>query len=141
VKRHDRAARVAELTGSQLLITREVRPERMPLWINASAAVLVTSQSEGFGMAALEALACRVPVLSTPVGAAPLLAGSVPGCLVAPFEASAWARAASAHLDDADPRVDPGPMPLLFSAERMAERVLAAYEGIAAAAGITRTAG
>ncbi|MBM3667980.1 MAG: glycosyltransferase family 4 protein [Actinobacteria bacterium] len=130
VKRHDRASEVARLAGAELLVTREVEPERMPLWINAAAAVLVTSDSEGFGLAALEALACGVPLLSTPVGVAPLVAGSVPGCLVTPFEATSWARAAEAHLDSGDPRVDGGPAPELFSAERMGERVLAAYRGL-----------
>jgi teichuronic acid biosynthesis glycosyltransferase TuaC len=133
VKRHDRAEQVARLAGAELLVTREVSPEDMPLWVNASAAVLVTSESEGFGLAPLEALACGVPVLSTPVGAAPVMAGAVEGCLVAPFEPESWAGVARAHLDEGDPRVEPGPMPALFSAERMAERVLAAYRGLAPA--------
>ena len=48
----------------------------MSTWMNAADAVVVTSDYEGFGMAAIEALACDVPVLSTPVGVAPyLLAG------------------------------------------------------------------
>jgi glycosyltransferase involved in cell wall biosynthesis len=130
VKRHDRAAQVAELTGAELLTTSEVDPEEMPFWINACAAVLVSSESEGFGLAALEALACGVPLLSTPVGVAPLVAGSVEGCMVAPFDAPTWARLAKAHLDAPDPRIDGGPMPGAFSAPRMAERVLTAYEGI-----------
>jgi teichuronic acid biosynthesis glycosyltransferase TuaC len=132
VKRHDRATEVARLAGAELLSTTEVDPEQMPLWINAAAAVLVTSDNEGFGLAGLEALACRVPLLSTPVGAAPLVAGSVDGCLIAPFDAVAWARVASDHLDAADARVEGGPMPALFSAGRMAERVLAAYRGVLA---------
>lgn len=134
VKRHDRAEDVARRAGAELLVTREVPPEEMPLWVNAAAAVLVTSESEGFGLAPLEALACRVPVLSTPVGVAPLVAGSVDGCLVAPFQPGQWSDLARSHLDDEDPRVDPGPMPALFSAQRMAERVIAAYRGIAHAA-------
>lgn len=132
VKRHDRAAEVAAAAGAELLVTREVAPEEMPLWVNAAAAVLVTSESEGFGLAALEALACGVPVLSTPVGIAPLAAGSVPGCLVAGFDAGAWAAVAKGHLDAADPRVDGGPIPAAFSAERMAERVVEAYRVMAA---------
>ena len=34
-------------------------PSGCPLWVNAASAVLVTSENEGFGLAALEALACR----------------------------------------------------------------------------------
>jgi teichuronic acid biosynthesis glycosyltransferase TuaC len=130
VKRHDRAAEVARIAGAELLTAVEVDPERMPLHYNAASAVLVTSDSEGFGLAAIEALACGVPVLSTPVGVAPLVAGSVEGCLVAPFEADAWAAVAKAHLDAPDARTDGGPMPAAFSADRMAERALAAYEAV-----------
>ena len=140
VKRHDRAQRVAELAGAELLVTREVDPEQMPDWVNAAAAVLVTSESEGFGLAPLEALSCRVPVLSTPVGAAPLVASGVEGCLVAPFEAEAWARFAAAHLDLEDPRTESAGMAPAFSAERMAERVLVAYGGLSQTADTAATA-
>ena len=67
-KRHDRAAELAAACGAELLTGGSIEPERMPTWINAANAVLVTSDYEGFGMAAVEALACDVPVLSTPVG-------------------------------------------------------------------------
>ena len=63
----------------------------MPLWLNAANAVLVTSDYEGFGMAAVEALACEVPVLSTAVGIAPYALGGIEGCLCAPFEPEPWA--------------------------------------------------
>jgi glycosyltransferase involved in cell wall biosynthesis len=132
VKRHDRAAEVVRMAGAELLTTAEVDPEEMPFFHNASSAVLVTSENEGFGLAALEALACGVPVLSTPVGVAPLVAGAVGGCLVAPFDAAAWASVARAHVDAGEVRIDRGPMPEAFSAERMAGRVLRAYSAIAA---------
>lgn len=135
VKRHDRASEVARLSGAELLATREVEPERMPLWVNAASAVLVTSESEGFGMACLEALACGVPVLSTPVGVAPLAVGGVAGCLLAPFDAKVWAAFARDRLEAGEGRIDGGPMPAVFSAERMAERVVAAYRALAGAQG------
>ena len=59
----------------------------MPDWVNAANAVLVTSENEGFGLVAVEALACDVPVLSTPVGVAPALLRGVEGCLAEPFDA------------------------------------------------------
>ena len=133
VKRHDRAAEVARLAGAELLTAVEVAPEEMPHHYNAASAVLVTSENEGFGLATLEALACGVPVLSTPVGAAPLAAGAVDGCLVAPFDPVRWAEVARAHLHAGEARVEGGPMPAAFSAERMAARVLTAYEAIGVA--------
>ncbi len=99
----------------------------MPLWMNAANAVLVTSAYEGFGLAALEALACGVPVLSTPVGIAPHALGSVAGCLVAPFDREQWLAALRPHLQAKDPRVRGAGQAAGFSVELMAERVLVAY--------------
>jgi teichuronic acid biosynthesis glycosyltransferase TuaC len=131
VKRGDRAAEVARLAQAELLSAGEVAPEQMPDYVNASSAVLVTSESEGFGLAVLEALACRVPVLSTPVGIAPLVLDGVAGCLVDQFDAGKWADLARAHLASPDPRVGGEWGAGAFSASRMAERVLAAYQDLA----------
>ncbi|MFN2613166.1 MAG: glycosyltransferase [Solirubrobacterales bacterium] len=140
VKRADRAREVAALTGATLLTAGEIAPERMSDHINAASAVLVTSESEGFDRAVLEALACRVPVLSTPVGIAPLALAGLPGCLAESFDATRWAELAARHLDAVDPRVEGGEEAAArFSADRMAERVLAAYEGLARVSKPART--
>ena len=83
---------VAAACDAELLTGGSIEPERMPLWLNAADAVLVTSDYEGFGMAAVEALACEVPVLSTPVGIAPYALGGIDGCLCAPFDAGRLGR-------------------------------------------------
>lgn len=129
-KRHDRAAEVAAACGVDLLTGGSIEPEQMPLWINAANAVLVTSDYEGFGMAAIEALACDVPVLSTPVGIAPYAVGGVEGCHCAPFEVDAWAAVARRHLDTADPRVAGAARAAGLSAAAMAERVIEAYRAV-----------
>ena len=126
-KRHDLAAEVARRTDAELLTLGSTEPERMPDWVNAAAAVMVTSDYEGFGLAAVEALACDIPVLSTPVGVAPTLLSGVDGCLVEPFDAEAWSRVAQIHLDAADPRIAGRDRAGWFSAGLMAGRVLAAY--------------
>jgi glycosyltransferase involved in cell wall biosynthesis len=126
-KRHDRAAELARGAGAELLTGGSIEPDRMPLWVNAANAVLVTSDYEGFGLVALEALACEVPVLSTPVGIAPHTVGAVPGCLVSPFDRERWLTAVGPHLEADDPRVPGAGQAAAFSAERMAERVLIAY--------------
>jgi teichuronic acid biosynthesis glycosyltransferase TuaC len=130
-KRHDRAAALAEACGAELLTGGSIEPERMPLWLNAANAVLVTSDYEGFGMAAIEALACEVPVLSTPVGVAPYALGGLEGCLCAPFDTAVWAATAQPHLRSADPRVAGGARASSLAAPRMAERVIEAYRDIA----------
>jgi glycosyltransferase involved in cell wall biosynthesis len=129
-KRHDRAAQVAEACGAELLSGGSIEPERMPLWLNAANAVLVTSDYEGFGLAALEALACEVPVLSTPVGVAPYALAGIEGCLCAEFDVGTWSAAAQAHLDEPDPRVAGAARAASLSAARMAERAIEAYRDV-----------
>jgi teichuronic acid biosynthesis glycosyltransferase TuaC len=131
VKRHDRAAEVARLADATLLTAGEIAPEEMNDWYNAASSTLLTSDSEGFGMAVLESLACRVPVLSTPVGIGPLALDGIDGCLAAPFDARSWSELARRHIDSADPRIDAPPYEGRFSVGRMAARVQAAYEDVA----------
>jgi teichuronic acid biosynthesis glycosyltransferase TuaC len=133
-KRHDRAAELAAACAAELLVGGSIEPERMPVWMNAADAVLVTSDYEGFGMAAVEALACDVPVLSTPVGIAPYALAGVEGCLCAPFELTAWSAVAGPQLDAADPRVEGAARASTLSAARMAERLIEAYRDVAAKA-------
>ena len=124
---------MAATCGAELLTGGSIEPERMPLWINAANAVLVTSDYEGFGLAAVEALACEVPVLSTPVGIAPFALAGVEGCLCAAFDPAVWAPRRSLHLDSADPRVAGAERAASLSAARMAERAIEAYRDVAAA--------
>jgi glycosyltransferase involved in cell wall biosynthesis len=129
-KRHDRAAELARACGAELLTGGAIEPERMPLWVNAANAVLVTSDYEGFGLACVEALACDVPVLSTPVGIAPYALGGVRGALCAPFDLGVWQAAAMPLLESADPRVEGATRAATLSAGRMAERTIEAYRAV-----------
>jgi glycosyltransferase involved in cell wall biosynthesis len=139
VKRFDRAEEVARLADAQLLHGGTIDPADLPLWMNAANAVLVPSANEGFGLVAVEALACDVPVLSTPVGIAPTLLRDIDGCLAAPFAAEAWATLARAHLDASDPRVRGRARAEWFSAELLAARVLVAYRELLAESAQTAT--
>jgi glycosyltransferase involved in cell wall biosynthesis len=129
-KRHDRAAELAAACAADLLTGGSIEPERMPLWINAANAVLVTSDYEGFGMAAIEALACEVPVLSTPVGIAPYALGGIDGCLSVDFDVASWKAVARRHLEARDPRVPGAARAATLAAGPMAERVIAAYRAV-----------
>lgn len=130
-KRIDRARQLVP-PGVELLHYDNTPPERVPLYINAANAVVVTSEREGFGLAPLEALACDVPVLATDVGIAPLVLAGIDGTLCAPFDRDAWARALAPHLEQADPRVTGRARAQLFGSRRMAERVACAYAYLAA---------
>ena len=121
---------MAAASGAELLTGGAIDPDLMPLWVNAANAVLVTSDYEGFGLACVEALACDVPVLSTPVGIAPFALTGIEGTVCAPFDADAWSDAVRPHLAAPDPRVLGAARAASLSATRMAERTLAAYEGV-----------
>jgi len=125
LKRFDRAREAAGDT--RLLTMGNVAPEEVPYWINAANAVVVPSDHEGFGLAALEALACDVPVLATPVGNHPAALDGVAGALCAPYDPDVWGRVLAAALDAPDPRVEGRARAALWSAERMARRVLEAW--------------
>jgi glycosyltransferase involved in cell wall biosynthesis len=129
-KRADRAAEIAAASGAELLTGGSIDPDRMPLWINAANAVLVTSDYEGFGLTCVEALACDVPVLSTPVGIAPFALAGIAGTLCAPFEVETWSEAVRPHLAAADPRVGGAARAASLSAGRMAERTVVAYRAV-----------
>jgi glycosyltransferase involved in cell wall biosynthesis len=80
----------------------------------------------------LEALACDVPVLATPVGVhAEALAG-IAGTLCAPYDRDLWAAALAPVLADPDPRVAGRARAAEFSSERMAERVATAWRSLLA---------
>jgi glycosyltransferase involved in cell wall biosynthesis len=127
-KRFDRAREVAG--GARLLTLGRVHPFEVPLYVNAASAVLVPSDHEGFGLGVLEALACDVPVLATPTGVHPAALDAVPGTLCAPYDRDAWRAALQPHLQAADPRISGRERAELWSARRMARRVLDAWSEV-----------
>jgi teichuronic acid biosynthesis glycosyltransferase TuaC len=133
-KRPDRARELADGAGAQLLALGRVHPFEVPYWVNAANAVVVPSEHEGFGLAALEALACDVPVLATPVGNHPTALDGIGGTLCAPYDAQAWGAVLQVHVDDPDPRVEGRARAELWSARRMARRVLEAWIEVSGAA-------
>lgn len=129
-KRVDRAREVASASNAELLTGGSIDPDQMPFWVNAANAVLVTSDYEGFGLTCVEALACNVPVLSTPVGIAPFALAGIAGTTCAPFDTVSWSNAARPHLDAPDPRVEGAARAASLSAVRMAERTIVAYHEV-----------
>jgi hypothetical protein len=126
-KRFDRAVAVAERSRAELIALEGVAPDRVPLYVNAANAVLVPSEREGFGLAVLEALACDVPVLATPVGIHAAATAGVAGTLCAPFEETRWSDAVAQHLRAEDPRVAGRAAAERWSARAMAAQVREAW--------------
>ena len=127
-KRYDRALAVAR--DAPLLALRGVDPSEVPLWVNAANAVLVPSDREGFGLAVLEALACDVPVLATPVGIAPVALQGIDGTYCGAFEEDKWRTTLAPHLASDDPRIEGRARAEEYSADRMAQRVLDAWRSL-----------
>jgi len=134
LKRFDRAQEAAGDTP--LLNMGRVPPHEVPYWINAANAVLVPSQAEGFGLSVIEAIACGVPAFGTPVGIHPVALDGIEGAFCAPWDREAWRTALAPVIAAEDPRVDGRERAALFSADRMAARVVAAWRDVANAAPI-----
>ena len=134
LKRFDRAREAAGDTP--LLTLGSVPPAEVPYWINAANAVLVPSQAEGFGLSVIEALACGVPPFGTPVAIHPVALEGIRGAFCAPWDRDAWRAALRPVLEADDPRVDGRARAELFSADRMAARVVAAWRDVAAPGGL-----
>lgn len=103
--------------------------DRLPLWMCASDALLLTSRSEGSPNVVKEALATELPVVSTPVGDVAKLVRDVPGSHVRPPEpaaladalADALARGRSPKAREAVAGLDPADV---------AQRVIGVYESV-----------
>jgi teichuronic acid biosynthesis glycosyltransferase TuaC len=128
-KRHDLAHALAGDTP--LLTLGDVEPSQVPLWVNAANAVVIPSDREGFGLGVLEALACDVPVLATPVGIAPSVLEGLAGTYCGPFDTHTWSAALAPHLRAADPRIEGRERAERLSCDRMAEQLLAAWRSLA----------
>ncbi len=130
LKRFDRAREAA--ADATLLTMGRVPPAEVPFWINAANAVLVPSQAEGFGLSVIEALACGVPAFGTPVGIHPVALDGIAGAFCAAWDRDVWRTALRPVLEADDPRVDGRARAALFSADRMAARVVAAWRDVVA---------
>lgn len=77
-----------------------IAPDRVPLYMNACQAMLMTSLWEGSPNVVKEAMACNLPVVSVPVGdVAELLAG-VEGCALGPRDGEALGTLLAQTLTD-----------------------------------------
>jgi len=125
------SSRVAQtLAGARLRVAARLPPEHVPLWMSAADALLLTSHAEGSPNVVKEAMACELPVVSTPVGDVPERLRGLPGCHVRPPEVDALADALAEALvhgrvPEARVRIEE------LSLRRVAERIAAVYETVA----------
>ena len=102
----------------------------MPLFYAAATALLIPSRYEGFGLPALEAMACGCPVIASDAGALPEIAGPA-ALLVSPDHPAHWRDAAIRVSSDRElvrKLVEQGfSRAAGFTWEACARQVLAAY--------------
>jgi teichuronic acid biosynthesis glycosyltransferase TuaC len=125
VKRHDRALLAA---GEHRLHTLGgANRGQMQLWFNAASVVLCPADWETFGMACVEALACDTCVIATPTGVHAEALDGVAGCLCEEFEPEAWRQATSEAIAHDEQRVAGRASAVRWSADAMAEALVARW--------------
>ncbi len=84
-----RGARRAIGFSEKVIELSPLSDEELVRFYSGACAVLVPSRYEGFGLPALEAMACGAPVIVSDAGAHPEVVGNA-GILVSPDNAAAW---------------------------------------------------
>lgn len=98
-------------------------------WYRSADLVVVPSHNESFGLVAIEAQACGIPVVAADVGGLPVAVRG--GVLVADHEPETWSRVIEDLLDDPERRAALGTIGVRhaahFSWDRTAEELLSVY--------------
>jgi glycosyltransferase involved in cell wall biosynthesis len=92
-------AAVSLLPRARLRVAATVPHAEIPLWMAAADALVLTSRSEGSPNVIREAMAARLPAVSTPVGDVPGLFAGIPGCYVREPRAAALAEGLERALE------------------------------------------
>jgi glycosyltransferase involved in cell wall biosynthesis len=118
--------RSPEANDVELIALDNVPHEDVPVYMNASEVVLLTSAFEASPVVIREALACNVPVLSTDVGDARVMLNGIAGCAVIAADPSPIAAALRTAL--ASPRRVAGRDSVLrYSVQTTAQSLIALY--------------
>jgi glycosyltransferase involved in cell wall biosynthesis len=110
---------------------RGISNSEVPIWLNASDVVLLTSLHEGSPTIVKEALACNVPVVSVNVGDVAERIHGIEGCYIASSEPSDIAAKLS-MVYGGSRRVSGRPKMQTLSLEQIANRLKDTYEEILA---------
>lgn len=117
------------LPNAELIVLSNVDPARMPLFYQAADVALCCSIAEGSPNMVKEALACNLPVVSTPVGDVPdRLDGVFPSCIVSrdPKELGD----AIVNILRTRQRSNGRERVIHLSLERVASQILALYQSV-----------
>lgn len=112
----------------ELAVAYPIPPDEMPLWMNASDALLLTSVAEGSPNVVKEAMACNLPVVSVDVGDVRHVVDGTRHCAVCARDPDELARALAATLAALPERSDGRERTEWLSLEAISLRLLAVYE-------------
>lgn len=115
-----------DIPAAELHVVSNVEPNRMPLFYRAADVFLCTSRYEGSPNAVKEALACNLPVVSTPVGDVPERLAKVTPSSIVPWDASLIGRALTEILRSRK-RCDGREHVTHLSLEQAAKEVISVY--------------
>ena len=110
----------------ELIALDNVPHERVPLFMNASDVVLMTSAFEASPVTVREALACNVPVISTDVGDARVVMDGIAGCRIVEPDPDRIAEALRGALA-APRRVQGRERMHVYSLDTVAQALIALY--------------
>jgi L-malate glycosyltransferase len=131
----DDAEKEAEALGVGQDVTFLGRLDRVTKILQASDLFLLPSQSESFGLAALEAMACGAPAVASRVGGLPeVIEDGVSGILELPGSVEAMGRRATELLRDPDRHAAMRQAALARAQEFSADRIVPQYERLYAEA-------
>src|SRR5439155_19926136 len=94
------AERLGLVAGERVRFLGRVPDAELPLWYNIADIFAYPSLYEGFGLPALEAMACGTPVIASNTSSLPEVVGEA-GILVDPGDTGAWSAAMGRLLADA----------------------------------------
>lgn len=136
VKRPELAAAAVEClkelgVKTELHLLRRIEYDQVPIWLNASDVLLVTSHHEGSPTIVKEALACNLPIVSVAVGDVPRMIQRLEGCHLSASDARELAlglQKVRMHPD----RIEGRSMVHNISAGHCAHRLIQFYEQVLA---------
>ncbi|MFQ5739070.1 MAG: glycosyltransferase family 4 protein [Acidobacteriota bacterium] len=119
--------------SNRVILTGYLEDEVLVQLYNGARALVFPSREEGFGLPAVEAMACAIPVVASRAGSLPEVIGEA-GLLFNPSRPADLKRALESVLDHADLRADLSARALKrsrsFSWERAAQSLLEMFEDV-----------
>lgn len=115
--------------AAELVVAHKIPHTKVPLYMNASNALILSSIAEGSPNVVKEAMACNIPVVASNVGDVAEVIGHTQGCKVCPLDPGALAAGLEEALRHAQPTTGRADISHLENSV-VAKRVIEVYEQV-----------